>query len=1404
MMAPHALPTPRRERWQPLRAGLVDLFYYDAEEFWFRDGRLLLRGNNGTGKSKVLALTLPFLLDAELSAHRVEPDGDPKKKMEWNLLLDGEHPHPERLGYCWLEFGRVDPDGAAHFTTLGCGMKAVAGRGVARHWFFVTDQRIGAAADGAGLRLLDSTGAAIGRDRLADALDGHGMVYDSARSYRRAVDEALFGLGEQRYAALVDLLVQLRQPQLSKRPDERALSRALTEALPPMDQAVVADVAEAFRSLDEEKENLQAMTEAHRAASGFLGHYRRYARAAARRKARAPRQQNSKYEAQRAELSAAEQARAAAQRAIDEGERRLGELERDQARLRAQDAALRESPEMRSAQALDAAADRARVAQEAESRARGDLGQAEEQSRRAVARVTAAAARLDGAGHRLEVAARGAREGADRARIGREHAETVAEPVDSWRTDAEAQTPLFAVDELRHAAARLADRRVRSVALIEKLSEEYRGADSAAGLAERRLDEADADLAIQAEQHTEAQCELDDAGSRHIAAARGFFDEPGELAVADLEGALDLLAEWVGTLDGPSPLRTAVDAAAEVTRAAHAAEQAALDAARADARQRRDDAKRELAELEAGGQLPPAAPYTRDAAVRADLAGAPLWRLVDFHDGVEPPRRARIEAALEAAGLLDAWITPDGRALSADTHDVLLVPGDPLDGPSLAQVLHPAPDHGDPRAAAVPATTIARLLAGIGLLAAEQQDSDTEAVATWVSDDGRFRNGPARGAWAKPAAQYLGEGARQEARRARIAQLGELLASISGELAALDARERALDERRRALASHLADDCPPEDELRAAHARVSAAADQLRRLTERRARLADAAARDRAAADAAKDELRRNADELDLPAEPEALHLIRDGLGAYREALAALWPAIDELAAARRATAEERAAHEDATEYAARMAQRVEQAAADSAEAAARHETLAATVGAAVSELQRRLAEVADAQRDNHRTQREVRGALDDAREARGEAVGRHRQLKTDLEETVRERQEAVDALRRFADTGLLAVALPDLETPDPAQPWAPDPAVRLARTIEHDLEDTDDSDAAWDRVQKRVAEELKDLAEALARHGHSAGAEMLEDGIVVSVVFQGRPRTVPGLVAALETDIADRRRLLSEREQEILENHLITEVAGTLAELIAAADRQVLAMNTELESRPTSTGMRLRLLWRPARGAPAGLAAARQRLLRQSADAWSAADRSAVGEFLQAQIDQARTEDPTGTWLEHLGRALDYRTWHEFAIERYQHGRWQPATGPASGGERVLAVSVPLFAAASSHYASAASSHCPRLVALDEAFAGVDDDARAKCLGLLAAFDLDVVMTSEREWGCYPHVPGLAIAQLSRVDEVAAVLVTRWEWDGRRRLPGADPGDLLSAASLRAVSVSARDGDAVADPLFP
>src|SRR2546428_566921 len=133
-----ALPVAECRRWQPIRGALLNIYRYDYEEFRYEQGRLLLRGDNGTGKSRVLALQLPFLLDGEVSPHRLEPDGDPAKRIEWNLLLGK---YQDRLGSTWPEFGRRDDDGGRHYLTLGAGLRAADGRGLVGQWVFITRQR---------------------------------------------------------------------------------------------------------------------------------------------------------------------------------------------------------------------------------------------------------------------------------------------------------------------------------------------------------------------------------------------------------------------------------------------------------------------------------------------------------------------------------------------------------------------------------------------------------------------------------------------------------------------------------------------------------------------------------------------------------------------------------------------------------------------------------------------------------------------------------------------------------------------------------------------------------------------------------------------------------------------------------------------------------------------------------------------------------------------------------------------------------------------------------------------------------------------------------------------------------------------------------------------------------------
>jgi hypothetical protein len=100
----------------------------------------------------------------------------------------------------------------------------------------------------------------------------------------------------------------------------------------------------------------------------------------------------------------------------------------------------------------------------------------------------------------------------------------------------------------------------------------------------------------------------------------------------------------------------------------------------------------------------------------------------------------------------------------------------------------------------------------------------------------------------------------------------------------------------------------------------------------------------------------------------------------------------------------------------------------------------------------------------------------------------------------------------------------------------------------------------------------------------------------------------------------------------------------------------------------------------------------------------------------------------------------------------------------------------VPLFAAVASFYSQGGYALAPRLMLLDEAFAGIDDAARAHCMGLIRIFDLDFVITSEREWACYAELPGVSICQLQRKEGIDAVYVSRWTWDGRARTREPDP----------------------------
>ncbi|WP_254403325.1 hypothetical protein [Streptomyces anulatus] len=267
---PHSAPG----RWRPQRAGILNIWRYYDETFTFHNGRLLLRGQNGTGKSKALELLLPFLFDANLRPNRLSTFGGSERTMHWNLMGEGTQ-GKTRVGYVWMEFAKPHPDtGELKWFTCGARLQASVHTSTVHPDYFTTSQRIDPHT---GLSLVNESGQPLTRQALTDALHGQGEMHASAADYRTTVRQTLFdGMTEQRYEALITALLQLRQPKLSERLDPSLLSALLSRALPPLGHGEITELAEGFERLDRQREQLKQLDEEVTAATHIATQQRGY------------------------------------------------------------------------------------------------------------------------------------------------------------------------------------------------------------------------------------------------------------------------------------------------------------------------------------------------------------------------------------------------------------------------------------------------------------------------------------------------------------------------------------------------------------------------------------------------------------------------------------------------------------------------------------------------------------------------------------------------------------------------------------------------------------------------------------------------------------------------------------------------------------------------------------------------------------------------------------------------------------------------------------------------------------------------------------------------------------------------------------------------------------------------
>lgn len=1373
------LPRPQRERWQPLRAGLLNIYLFDDERFPFADGRLLLRGTNATGKSRVLAFMLPFLLDGSLHANRLEPDRDVTRQVAWNLLM-GEH--HDRLGYTWLEVGRLDAAGAPQFLTLGCGLRAIKDRGIVEHWFFITPQRIDLE-----LSLVTPHRTALTRRQLIEILGERGQCFERSTDYRRAVDERLFRLAD-RFDGLIDLLLCLRQPQLAKKLDLEQLQSALTEALPPLPAGLMTTAADAFRSLDDDRRRLQASRDAFEKTQAFLRPYRQHVRMGLRRAAHAVRSRNSSFENAgkdlREKTQIAEQLRAQQQ----DNDAQLTALAAEYEALDSRIHVLEQSDEARAATRLD-------EKRRAVDTAKGNAQRLENSCAAALQVLSSSKARLEANQRHIGALRQTLRDQANESsrdlgpqafqqellhQFAPAHAEDRCLPIEDEanfnRIKAEAERWRRYVGVLNEKSA-----------CIEQ--QQARWQES-----QRSLNGRNADYYEAAEASGRQAAKVGATRSALWQQVIGWYEVSTDLKrlLGDIEG---LEAEWLQWAENAA----AIDPAAALLDTTYHEAHNQLAELDADLRVRlemlsgrRGELDARLKELQDGVDLLPAAPPTRPIDARDHRAGAPFWKLVDFAPFVPLEERAGWEAALQASGLLDAWLEPDGRLQDTRREDTTLVARDrpPLTfDRQLARVLVPIVDR---EAASVAPEVIWEVLARIGV--------GTGASETWVDRSGSWQNGPLHGHWQKKHAEFLGPDAQKHYRM-------QLVADVIAELAEIDLKQQSLQiKRQEAL-----EQCHRLDAQRANYPSCEALRTELTSLAGFDRATADAERRRQLAAEAEQAELdeltarlserRQVAADLGLADWVDRGNQLAQTLDRFRGDLRLIENIIDQVTTARHEFQSEQQQLRQAAE---RHAAAEHDARASQLEAHRQEselETLLESHGAAAVEITARLA---TAREDS----KKLRGRQQDCQDRRVHLAGRVAGLETELEQ-IRcsmerhdsARRDAVGALELRAARGLLELA--DLAIDSLEVPWSLTQGLDVARAIERASGEVSSDDEQWERSQARLHTLREELRSNLSAHNIEPEPEFLPDGLhILRVPFRGSILRVDQLAEQLDVEVEEHERVLSEKERQVLEDFLLGEVGSELHRRMHQAGELVERMTAEVSQRPMSTGMQMRFRWELSVDASEELKAAHDILMRMQ-ETWSATEREGLIRFLQRQIQTERTRDPSASRHEQLRAALDYRRWHELRIERRAASDqpWRALTrrtyGAGSGGEKAIALTIPQLAAAAAYYSSA-DRHAPRFILLDEAFAGISADNRGSCLELLVSFDLDVVMTSENERGCYPGVPALAICRLSRVPDVPAVVNDIFVWNGKKqtRLASATPYELARGAVKSAdSSKSSRNG---------
>ena len=279
-----------------------------------------------------------------------------------------------------------------------------------------------------------------------------------------------------------------------------------------------------------------------------------------------------------------------------------------------------------------------------------------------------------------------------------------------------------------------------------------------------------------------------------------------------------------------------------------------------------------------------------------------------------------------------------------------------------------------------------------------------------------------------------------------------------------------------------------------------------------------------------------------------------------------------------------------------------------------------------------------------------------------------------------------------------------------------------------------------------------------------------------VTSMYQGIRLNIIELSKKLESDILENKDLISKQDRHLFEDILLNTVGEKIRNKIASSNEWVSKINSIMSTMQENSALSFKLVWKSISAEQEGEIDTRElvRILKMDPKLLKESDAEKLTNHFRSKIKKAEElyQDSYISFYKIIEEVLDYRSWFTFQLLYQRKGEslkelTDKTFSKFSGGERAKSMYIPLFASVYAKF-NLAREDSLRIIALDEAFAGVDEENIREMFGILKYLNIDFIINSQVLWGDYDTIDDLSICELIRPQNSSVVTVERYRWNGK------------------------------------